>query len=344
MNTKLPMANGQLPVVGRVTPCAPAVRGLTAPPDFFPVRTPQSALRNARAFSLVELLVVITLLSLIVLVLMAVFSSTQRAFRAAVTQTDVLEGSRATMEMIAADLRTITPSGGVSNGPVNLSVLANSTYSSAYLPLVQNLPGSTAQRTNLLNYFFLLSRQNTRWIGIGYVVDNTNTAGLYPLYRYYAETNLQSNPVYLIDGFVNAVKFSQWTNMSHLIDGVVQLTVRAQDPNGRWINGSWVGGSYYPYTNALNTTFYYPPTPGIGNAYGEAQLYMFGNTVPAAVELEVGVLEDRTLARAESLPNNAPAAPPNDRQTLYLQGQSGVVHLFRQRVSIPNVDPTAYQP
>ena len=56
------------------------------------------------------------------------------------------------------------------------------------------------------------------------------------------------------------------------------------------------------------------------------------------------LLEDRTLARAESLPNNAPAVPPNDRQTIYLQGQSGVVHLFRQRVSIPNVDRSAYQP
>ena len=134
--------------------------------------------------------------------------------------------------------------------------------------------------------------------------------------------------------------------MSHLIDGVVHLTVRAQDPNGRWINGSWINGSYYPYTytNALNTQFFSPPMTGIGYGYGEAQLYMFGNTVPAALELEVGVLEDRTLARAESLPNNAPAAPPNDRQTLYLQGQSGVVHLFRQRVSIPNVDPSAYQP
>jgi type II secretory pathway pseudopilin PulG len=296
--------------------------------------------RTCRAFSLVELLVVITLLSLIVLVLMSVFSSTQRAFRAAVTQTDVLEGSRATMEMIAADLRTITPSGGVSNMigttancPVNFSVLAN--YNS-YLPLAQKLPGSTLQRTNLLNYFFLLSRQNTRWIGIGYVVDNTNSSTLYPLYRYYRDdVNVRSNPLLLFSDFLGIIASGQWTNtsMSHLIDGVVHLTVRAQDPNGRWVNTN----SLPIYNNALNTKYF-------NNAYGEAQLYMFGNTVPAAVELEMGVLEDRALARAESLPNNAPAAPPNDRQTLYLQGQSGVVHLFRQRVSIPNVDRSAYQP
>jgi type II secretory pathway component PulJ len=43
-------------------------------------------------------LVVVSLLSLIVLALMAVFNSTQRAFRASITQTDVLEGGRATMD------------------------------------------------------------------------------------------------------------------------------------------------------------------------------------------------------------------------------------------------------
>ena len=67
-------------------------------------------------------------------------------------------------------------------------------------------------------------------------------------------------------------------------------------------------------------------------------MYMFSNAVPASVELELGVLEDRPLARAESLSQNYTA------QTNYLAQQAGAVHLFRQRVTIPNVDPTAYQP
>ena len=40
------------------------------------------------AFTLVEVMVVVTLLSLIVLALMTVFNSTQAAFRASVTQTE----------------------------------------------------------------------------------------------------------------------------------------------------------------------------------------------------------------------------------------------------------------
>lgn len=288
--------------------------------------------RAARGFSLLEVLVVVSLLSLIVLALMEVFSSTQRAFRASVTQADVLEGSRAAVDLITSDLRGMTPAGsaaGMATGnPVNFFVFANYNY---YTPLAQSLPGSSVTRTNLLNYFFALSRQNTKWIGVGYIVDSSSASPLYPLYRFYAETNTATSPRALYDMFANQINLAQFTNMSHIIDGVAHLTVRAQDPSGNWI--------YSGYSNVLNTQFYSPFTAPSGpNGYGEAQLFMFSNTVPAAVELELGVLEDQTLARAESLPTS-----PVDRRTPYLQSQAGTVHVFRQRVTIPNVDRTAYQ-
>lgn len=70
---------------------------------------------------------------------------------------------------------------------------------------------------------------------------------------------------------------------------------------------------------------------------------MFSNTLPASVEIEMGVFEDRTLQRGESLEvaGQMPSAVPVLWN--YLQGQSGTVHIFRQRVSIPDVDPSAYQ-
>jgi prepilin-type N-terminal cleavage/methylation domain-containing protein len=290
-------------------------------------------LANGNGFSLVEILVVVSLLSLIVLALMTVFSSTQRAFRASVTQTDVLEGGRSTMELIVSDLRGMTPSYSMSNAlasapAVNCFVLTNSFN---YMPLVQNLPGSSALRTNELNYFFILGRQNTTWTGTGYIVDTTSTNQLYPLYRFYAEAPVSASPALLYQLFVAEFSSGQYTNMSHLADGVVHLTVRAYDPSGRWIN------TYYqPYTNAANTYL-------LPNDNGDQQFFMFSNAVPASIELELGVLEDSTRLRAESLPNNLPALPPNDRRTLFLQGQVGAVHLFRQRVTIPNLDTTAYQ-
>ena len=68
---------------------------------------------------------------------------------------------------------------------------------------------------------------------------------------------------------------------------------------------------------------------------GEVGLSFYSNALPASVEVELGVLEDRALQRAESLPFVA--------QTNYLAQHAGQVHIFRQRVWIRNVDPSAYQ-
>ncbi len=287
------------------------------------------------AFSLVEVLVVVSLLALIVLALMDVFSSTQRAFRASVTQSDVLEGSRAAMELITSDLRGMTPSYGTNQpGVVNFGAVNFFTYANgyAYAPLEQSLPGGSIRRTNLLNYFFVLGRENTQWVGNGYIVDTTSTSPLYPLYRFHRTQNISQPPRQLFDLFLFEIQQAQWTNMSHVLDGVVHLVVRPFDPNGIWLTNGY-------------SKFMTPPR----NAYfdvpfqGEMNCYFYGNAIPAAVELQLGVIEDRALARAESLPNNVPAAPPNDRRSLYLAGQSGAVHIFRQQVNIQNVDRSAYQ-
>jgi len=291
--------------------------------------------RAPRAFSLVEILVAVSLLSLIVLVLMAVFSSTQRAFRASVTQTDVLEGGRAAVDLIAQDLKLLTPSDNVTNGPVNFFERDNNTYVTSYLPLVQPLPGSIGtERTNLLNYFFLLGRQNTKWIGIGYVVDATNSLTLYPLYRFYAETNLATSPLILFNNFNNTINNGQWTNLSHLVDGVVHLVVRADDPNGYQLTNTY---QYHAGQWVTNRNILFIPPFVYSGVLSEAGFNFYSNAVPASVELQVGMLEDRVLQRASSLPFNSTA------QINYLQQQAGHVHIFRQQVTIPNLDPTAYQ-
>ena len=83
---------------------------------------------------------------------------------------------------------------------------------------------------NVLNYFFLLGRQNTKWTAVGYVVNATNTSPLYPLYRFYAETNIATPPYLLFPTLSRRSSQSQWTNMSHVLDGVVHLTVRPLTP------------------------------------------------------------------------------------------------------------------
>jgi type II secretory pathway pseudopilin PulG len=289
--------------------------------------------RPTAAFTLIEVMVVVVLLSLIVIALMAVFNSTQAAFRASVTQTDVLESGRAAMDLITGDLRAMSPSLGVSNvvdkstgnsyfGPANF--FAGTNYY-GIPPLIQGLVASSGSRTNVLQDIFILSRDNLNgvptWIGTGYAVC-LSPSNTYSLYRFSTNRpvaqNMSASNLFYGD-FLNFRTYPNSGNYSHLLDGVVNFQVRSFDASGRLI-----------LTNRMNI-FTNAPSHSV---------YFFSNALPASVEIEMATLEDRTLQRAESRPSGT---PPNDSRTLYLQDQAGNLHVFRQRVAIPNVDPSVYQ-
>lgn len=297
--------------------------------------------RRRRGFSLIEVLVVVTLLSLIVLVLMTVFNSTQAAFRAGVTQTDVLEGSRSAMELIVSDLKLMSPSDTPSNslyGGLNFFAnLNNNDNPNFYLPLIQNLPGSGQQRTNLLEDVFWVSRQNINghdsWVGTGYTVIATNSSPLFPLYRFITNAPVSiSSPTNMLIGFLMAIQNNALTNVgwSHLIDGVLDFRVQPFDLNGYAMTNSYQynAGQYTIYPN---TTFFYPSQP-----YAPGGFYFLSNAIPGSVEIQMSSLEDAVLRRAESF------GGPGIAQSNYLAQQAGRVHVFRQRVILPNVDPSAY--
>lgn len=285
------------------------------------------------AFTLVEILVAMALMSLIVLALMAVFNGTQTAFRAGLTQTDVLEPGRATMDLIKSDLETMTPSLGLgtTNGTVTTNWGANfyvANYN--YAPLYQSLPASSNQRTNVLENFFILSRGNVNggdnWIGTGYaVVTNSPGGSLYSLYRF--TTNypaMTTSPAQLFyNDFFNFLSAPTNSSYSHLMDGVVHLRLYAFDNNGQIMNA-------FNYPDETNNFAIYQLNPSL--APDEYGCIFYSNKVPASVEVEMGVLEDSTLQHTES------ASDP----TSYLSNHVGQVHIFRQRVPIRNVDPTAY--
>jgi len=293
-------------------------------------------------------MVVMALLSFIVIALMTVFNSTQAAFRASVTQTDVLESGRAAMEMITDDLRALSPSLGISNevinvknydgpGPVNFYAGTNA-YQNP--PLIQSLVASTGSRTNAQQDIFILSRGNLNgvptWTGTGYAVylSPSNTYSLYrfstnrPVAQYLSASNL-----FWVD-FQNFIASPNSGSYSHLLDGVVGFQVKAFDASGRVI----LTNRMNIFTNAVG----HSATPS-RIFYAGHSVYFYSNALPAAVEIELATLEDRTLQRAESRPFDLPALPPNDSRTKYLQDQAGKVHVFRQRVAIPNVDPSVYQ-
>src|SRR6185436_10353272 len=69
----------------------------------------QSHLASLRAFSLIEIMVVVVLLSVIILGLMAMFNQTQRAFKLGMNQTDVLEAGRVGTDLIVREMEQLTP-------------------------------------------------------------------------------------------------------------------------------------------------------------------------------------------------------------------------------------------
>ena len=298
-------------------------------------------------FTLVEILVVLVLLSLIIFALMAVFSGTQRAFRASLTQTDTLEGGRAVMDLITSDLQTMTPNGWQTNisnpavnndAPINFYVWERDFISSVSPPSPLFQPFLTspsgAQRTNILEDVFILSKGNINgvnsWVGTGYsVTTNLADGTLYPLYRFYMVTNASSGPAGQSGLFGQFFNF-QYTNStlwSHLMDGVVNLTMRAYDTNGTWITNGYVN----PQALHVRSVRFQPNSLGLQ----ETDCVFYSNAVPASVEVQLATLEDHTLLHAESL--------GGVNQSNYLSNSAGQVHVFRQHVWIRNLDPTAYQ-
>jgi prepilin-type N-terminal cleavage/methylation domain-containing protein len=340
------------------TPLLPATAGVPFARVHGPNSRPNPGLEafprptaHRRAFSMIEILVVVALLSVIVLGLMAMFNQTQRAFRLGMSQTDVLQSGRMATELITREIGQTTPSyvdrtnffGGVINQTPNFdSQVMNFT--------LQSLPGSAAFRTNIMDDVFFLVRENQTWTGIGYFV-RTNRAddpdlpgGVGPagsLYRF--ETNdtvaqFHANPGGLFDGF-NLARAQDATNgVSKVVDGVVHFRIRPFDNSG-WI----IPRNPLYFTNVYNLPafassnlfidFNYQYYPAISGEYG---LYsFFSNAVPAAVEMELGVLEQQVYDQYKSIPILS-------AQQAFLTNQAPHVHLFRQHIPIRTVDPTAY--
>jgi hypothetical protein len=369
VKTPLPITHCRFPIGAPPALAATPARALRA--SSFALHAPRSTLHAPppapRAFTLVEILVSISLLSFIVIGLFAMFNQTQRAFRLGMTQSDLLEAGRAVTEMIPRELEQAVPS---YRNAVNFSVvmIPNSA------PLTQLLPGGAPpdqlSRTNFLEDCFILQRQNQSWVGVGYCV-RTNDAtgrlwlpevspgklGAGTLYRFetslpallsapgFPNNGLPQDPSQLFVAFLsNSVPgaLASRAISNRICDGVVHFRLRAFATNGYPLfsdafhtnacfrtNSLALGTSLVRQTRAVaNLTF---PDNWSG-------LYFISNAVPAAVEMELGLLEQAVWERYNSIGNDA-------ARLAYLQREdiSSRVHLFRQRIPIRNVDPLPYQ-
>ena len=281
------------------------------------------------AFSLIELMVTIALLTMIVLGLLAMFTQTQRAFRSSMAQADYTEAGRSVIDMIVRDLEQMTPSrmAFTTNFYAEIPFSFNK-------PLTQGLPGSKYPgdpsrqdlRTNVVQRIFFLTLVNQDWVGIGYqVVPSATNDGLGTLYRY-TTNGSKYTAYYLPSAFLQA----PLTNLDRIAEGVVHLRLRAFATNGLPIVPAGFQISPNQYLPVRNATNYWEVS-----LPDQVRSYFLSNALPAYLELELGILEPRVLQRWRGLAGS--------QRYEYLSNHVAQVHLFRQRIPIRNVDFAAYQ-
>lgn len=229
----------------------------------------QKGLRTKAAFTITELMVAVSLMSLIVIALYAMFNQTQKAMRANEAQVDSTERGRGVLELVSREFESARA--GMRFGVTNLWV-----DEMVGLPKLQGdlLAGSSvAPRTNVFSAGFYLTKSGKAWRGVGYtVLQRTNDgtldlltpppAGMGSLYRYETPEagisyGFPSNS--LFQGFVsNAPSISfrpvAATNLmfSQICDGVVHFRLTPYDTRGRAMVAN---SALVNLTNALDPNY-----------------------------------------------------------------------------------------
>ncbi len=286
-----------------------------------PTGTPCNKWRCAHAFSLLEILVAVSLLVVIITALLAMFQQTQRAFRSGLNQSDVLESGRAAVALIAQRLQEMTPS----QLTTGLNFYVGSTPNNACTNW-QTLPDGSA-RINVVQEFFLLSRYNDDWrtAKFSYCDEEWDSCAAVLYLKDGVTNSLVQNAGFLLRAATN-----DWTGFCtnvdarfhRILDGVVHLRLLAYSAAGQLITNEppdiLVQGDGVPPYEFFHYEFY-------------------NQSLPAFVDIELGVLERRTLEQF-----NAMYSANLTKANRFLANQAGKVHLFRQRVPIrtePRINP-----
>jgi prepilin-type N-terminal cleavage/methylation domain-containing protein len=268
---------------------------------------PRPGTSRGPGFSLVEILVAVSLLAVIMLGLLAMFYQTQRAFKLGTTQVDVIETGRATMQVLTDELKQMVPA-AEENSP------ALYTYT-RYNSLIQDRPAPDVPQVNVLRDIFFMTRQNDQWVARGYFVEALTQPGGAGVLHHFS-TNI---PVSISNAFRMALRdfrAADPTTAPRLADRVIHLNLTAYDRTGTnvWGNGQDADGKLGQLDfRALDGT----------------------NWFPAYVEVELAVVEPRVYERFKARYGGNVA---NTQMALqYLTGRVDQVHLFRQRIPIRTV-------
>lgn len=312
-------------------------------------------IRACVGFTVLELLLAVSIMTVIVIGLYTVFDQTQKALRGTISQVDVLEGIRATSDLVGRELEGV-------------SYLALPRYTNFYVarnPLTESVPivglSQNALLTTVIQDVFFHTRVGERWTAIGFWVGplRTNANLTAPisvgrLYRF--STNITegqirgmaapNNNAAQRNALLTAFHSNQRIPLSApILDGVVHFRIIAYDESGVPL---------YPATNqfsqnyldlldaqfdqlrntfvlAADSTF----AATIEAGPGQSMQYLFSDlsfpSHPGAIDVELGVLEPQVVRQYESIAEVQPLEAAK-----FLSRHAGQIHLFRQRIPLRN--------
>jgi len=135
--------------------------------------------QRAAGFTVVELMVAVSLMTLIVLALYAMFSQTQKALLSNESQVDSAERGRGVLELVTRELESARV--GMRRDATNLWLRTPLGMTNvAQNDFIVGQPASGAPlRTNIFDDVYFLTKSGKAWEGIGYLVmqPGTNSAG-----------------------------------------------------------------------------------------------------------------------------------------------------------------------
>lgn len=279
-------------------------------------------------FTLIEVMLAVSITTLIIFGLYAVFDQTQKALRQTVAQVDVLESVRIAHDVLTRELETVAP---VEPGNVNSNLVIHINPVSASVEVAGLAStGEPVLRTSLQDIFFL-TRQNDQWTAIGYWVGpvSSNQMGqpiavgrLYRFEHRVHQANLGGTN--LLARFRNPVH--RLADSQMVLDGLVHLRVQAYDSYGQPLLPNWVTNP--PAIDRRPWSV--DTTRSTETAYGFNWYTL--PSLPKHLELEIGILEPQAVARFASIPVATEARR-------YLARNAGQIHLFRQRIPLRNAPP-----
>ena len=306
-----------------------------------------------RAFSLLELLVAMGLLSVVILTLYAMFDQTQKALHANIAQTDVMESGRSAMELIVRDIERaqsprLTPIPGI-RGFTNINLaIRKKLFANSFIP-----PGVTdvLHRDYPLNeLFFLTPLQGNRWTSVGFFVANSTNASLDAdenlgaLYRYQdtvteiargadaakrffwfyrftlADEKDAISPRVQDQDFISRKNEYRSTNSTRLLDNVIFFRVLPFSSTGIPIDYN-TPRSFFTNTFAAGIVL-------TNQAIDSFTATTFrGSALPSAVEVELGMLSPRLWTQYTNQVSF-------DLKTNFLAKHIADILVFRQRIPL----------